>query len=88
MTRLLIIALVAGGCWTLAAWFFWALVRVGTRNDPPEYDEPDDGVQPPDPYPASLTPPRTDGTVPTTLTMTSGGSVTFVPGWRDGDALN
>jgi hypothetical protein len=50
MTRLLVLALVAIGCWALAAWATWAVVYVGTRDDPPEWDEPDDGVQPPDPY--------------------------------------
>ena len=27
----------------LAALFAWALIHVGARDDPPEYDEPDDG---------------------------------------------
>ena len=41
--NLVVIALVAVGCWTLAALAAWALIHVGARDDPPEYDEPDDG---------------------------------------------
>ncbi len=49
MTRLIILALVALGCWTIAALLAWAIIHVGARHDPPEWDEPD-GVQPADPY--------------------------------------
>ena len=41
--RLLVIGLVAVGCSTLAAIFAWAVVHVGARDDPPEWD---DDVQP------------------------------------------
>jgi hypothetical protein len=53
MAPMLLLAL-----WALAALVIWAIVHVGARDDPPEWDEPD--VQPPDPYPwYSLT--GTDG---------------------------
>ena len=42
--RLIVIGLVAVGCWTLSALVAWAIVRVGTRHQMPE--EPEDGVQP------------------------------------------
>lgn len=35
--------------WALAALAVWAIVHVGARDDPPEWDEPEDGVQPGDP---------------------------------------
>ena len=41
--RLIVIGLVAVGCWTVAAFVAWALVRVGTRYQPPE------DVPPPEP---------------------------------------
>jgi len=50
--RLIVIGLVAVGCWTLAALVAWAVVHVGTRHQMPE--EPEDGVQV-DLYPQSLT---------------------------------
>ncbi len=77
MTRLIILALVAVGCWTLAALFAWAVVHVGARCDPPEWDEPDD-VQPADLRTLWLS---------DNLTGVDGGPVRW-SGWRDGDALN
>ncbi len=34
--------------WALAALVIWAIVHVGARDDPPEWDEPD--IQPGDPW--------------------------------------
>ena len=71
--RLIVIALVAVGCWTLAALFAWAVVHVGARDDPPEWDEPE--VQPPDPYTFGLSESTwNDGNATITYTHTSGGS--------------
>jgi hypothetical protein len=72
--KLLVLALVAIGCWTLAAWATWAVVYVGTRDDPPEWDEPDDGVQPWDARPYDLTTNTTNMATDVTITYASGGS--------------
>lgn len=74
-----VVILVAVGCWTLAALVGWALVHVGARDDPPEWDEPED-LPTVDPRPLSFTisDPR--------WTWTSGPATWS--GWRDGDHLN
>ena len=70
--RLLVIGLVAVGCSTLAAIFAWAVVHVGARDDPPEWDN---DVQPSDPYAFGLSEStRNDGNATITYTYTSGGS--------------
>ena len=35
--------------WVLAALSYWAVIHVGARDDPPEWDEPEDGLPPFDP---------------------------------------
>ena len=54
--RLIVIALVAVGCWTLSAalaWL-WAYAALRRDDDVPTYREPEDGIQGADPYSVTL----------------------------------